>query len=54
MHIYNKQIIIKCIIKYIIIRDAKGYCFHLPVNRTHLPVNYRLTDKQHKSFHDEC
>jgi len=39
---------------FIISRDAKGYCFHLPVNRSHLPVNYRLTDKQHKSFHDEC
>jgi len=36
------------------IRDAKGYCFHLPVNRSHLPVNYRLTDKQHKLFTDEC
>jgi len=24
-------------------RDAKGYCFHLPVNRSHLPVNNRLT-----------
>jgi len=25
-------------------RDAIGYCFHLHVNRFHLPVNYRLTD----------
>jgi len=24
--------------------DAKGYCFHLPVNRSHLPVNYQLPD----------
>jgi len=34
----------------IYIRDAKGYCFHLPVNRSHLPVNYRLTDQQKKSL----
>ena len=31
-------------IQMIITRDANGYCFHLPVNRFHLPVNYRLTD----------
>jgi len=31
-------------------RDAKGYCFQLPVNRSHLPVTYRLTDKPLNHF----
>jgi len=29
------------------LRDAKRCCFHLPVKRSHLPVNHRLTDQQY-------